>query len=108
MGCLVKADIQGNKIGFWSDTISVQAEQLEAENRKKRSKITKTAFSRVDVNARRVFQVRVVKWSIPEIFCFINQFCNSLEPGRFSFLGFSPKRHCATWWPYLEPNEVAN
>ena len=35
MGCQIKAGIQGNKKGFWSDTISVQAEQLEAENRKK-------------------------------------------------------------------------
>ena len=32
MGCLVKAGIQGNKKGLWSDTISVHTEQLEAEN----------------------------------------------------------------------------
>ena len=44
MGCLVKADIQGNKIGFWSDTISVQAEQLEAENRKKMVENHKNSF----------------------------------------------------------------
>ena len=32
MRCLVKAGIQGNKKCFWSDTIYVNAEQLEAEN----------------------------------------------------------------------------
>ena len=32
MGCLVKAGIQGNKKGLWSDTIFVLTEQLETEN----------------------------------------------------------------------------
>ena len=32
MGCLVKADIRGNKKGLWSDVIFVHTEQLEAEN----------------------------------------------------------------------------
>ena len=44
MGCLVKAGIQGNKKGFWSDTISVQAEQLKAENRKITVKNHKNSF----------------------------------------------------------------
>ena len=97
MGCQIKAGIQGNKKGFWSDTISVQAEQLEAENRKKkRSKITKTAFSRVDLKCPSWIQFRVVKWSIPEVFCFINQFCHNMEHDRFFVFGFftkTPLRH---------------
>ena len=64
--------------------------------KKKRSKITKTAFSRVDSNAPSWIQFRVVKWSIPEVFCFMNQFCNNWEHGRFFVLRFftkTPLRH---------------
>ena len=48
-----------------------------------RSQIRKTAFFRVDSICPWKFQVRLIEWSIPEVFCLVNQICNRVEPPRF-------------------------
>ena len=48
-----------------------------------RSQIRKTAFFWVDSICPWKFQVRLIEWSIPEVFCLVNQICNRVEPPRF-------------------------
>ena len=86
MGCLVKACIQGNKKGFWSDTISVQAEQLKAENRKITVKNHKKSFFSSGFDLPKLDSSQGSKMEYPRGFLFYKPILSQV--GTWSFLRF--------------------
>ena len=95
MGCLVKADIQGNKIGFWSDTISLQAEQLEAENWKKTVENHKKSFFSSGSKCTMLDSSQGSKLEYPRGFLFYEPILSQHAVGdiqRFRFFTKTPLR----------------
>ena len=97
MGCQIKAGIQGNKKGFWSDTISVQAEQLEAENRKKPVKNHKNSFFSSGFNCPKLDSSQGSKMEYPRGFLFYKPILSQL--GTWSFFRFKVFHQNATTPP---------